>query len=86
MTGPMVDVRGLDVAFGSVQVLHGVDLAVERGQTVGIVGESGSGKSTLAKVLVGEVRPQSCSRASAPSSSLIRKGACANTPTSWRAE
>ncbi|MET0829483.1 MAG: ATP-binding cassette domain-containing protein [Microbacterium sp.] len=57
MTGPMVDVRGLDVAFGSAQVLHGVDLAVERGRTVGIVGESGSGKSTLARVLVGEVRP-----------------------------
>ncbi|WP_119696322.1 ABC transporter ATP-binding protein [Microbacterium halotolerans] len=57
MTGPMVEVRGLDVAFGSVQVLHGVDLAVERGRTVGVVGESGSGKSTLAKVLVGEVGP-----------------------------
>ena len=57
MTEPMVDVRALDVDFGSVRVLHGVDLAVARGRTVGIVGESGSGKSTLAKVLVGEVRP-----------------------------
>ena len=56
MTGRMVDVEGLDVSFGSVQVLHGVDLSVGRGRTVGIVGESGSGKSTLAKVLVGEVR------------------------------
>ncbi len=57
MTALMVDVRGLDVSFGSTQVLHGVDLGVTRGRTVGIVGESGSGKSTLAKVLVGEVRP-----------------------------
>lgn len=57
MSGLMIDVRGLDVSFGSVQVLHGVDLGVDRGRTVGIVGESGSGKSTLAKVLVGEVRP-----------------------------
>lgn len=56
MSAPMVDVRGLDVDFGSTRVLHGVDLAVERGRTVGIVGESGSGKSTLAKVLVGEVK------------------------------
>ena len=57
MSALMVDVRGLDVTFGSTQVLHGVDLAVERGRTVGIGGESGSGKSTRAKVLVGEVRP-----------------------------
>lgn len=57
MTALMVDVRALDVSFGSSQVLHGVDLAVAPGRTVGIVGESGSGKSTLAKVLVGEVRP-----------------------------
>ncbi|ROQ64819.1 peptide/nickel transport system ATP-binding protein/oligopeptide transport system ATP-binding protein [Rathayibacter sp. PhB152] len=52
----MVDVRGLDVVFGHAKVLHGVDLRVERGRTVGVVGESGSGKSTLAKVLVGSVR------------------------------
>ena len=59
MSEPMVDVRGLDVAFGSAQVLRGVDLRLERGRTVGVVGESGSGKSTLAKVLVGTVRAAS---------------------------
>jgi ABC-type glutathione transport system ATPase component len=53
----LVDVRGLDVAYGGSRVLRGVDLALEPGRTVGVVGESGSGKSTLAKVLVGEVRP-----------------------------
>lgn len=59
MTEPMIDVRGLDVAFGSTRVLRGVDLRLERGRTVGVVGESGSGKSTLAKVLVGTVRAAS---------------------------
>ncbi|MEK6312666.1 MAG: dipeptide/oligopeptide/nickel ABC transporter ATP-binding protein, partial [Curtobacterium sp.] len=54
---PMVDVRGLDVAFGSTTVLRGVDLRLDRGRTVGVVGESGSGKSTLAKILVGTVKP-----------------------------
>ncbi|GAA0966174.1 ABC transporter ATP-binding protein [Frigoribacterium faeni] len=57
----MLEVRGLDVAFGSggraVRVLNGVDLTIGTGRTVGLVGESGSGKSTLAKALVGTVRP-----------------------------
>ena len=35
MTALMVDVRALDVSFGSTQVLHGVDLASKRGRTVG---------------------------------------------------
>jgi len=62
-TAPMIDVRALDVAFGSTTVLRGVDLRLERGRTVGVVGESGSGKSTLAKVLVGTVKPASGSAA-----------------------
>ncbi|MCW4385936.1 ATP-binding cassette domain-containing protein [Salinibacterium sp. SYSU T00001] len=57
MTDLMLDVRGLDVTFGSTTVLHGVDVTLAKGRTVGVVGESGSGKSTLAKVLVGSVRP-----------------------------
>ncbi|WP_267419706.1 MULTISPECIES: ABC transporter ATP-binding protein [unclassified Curtobacterium] len=58
-TDAMIDVRGLDVTFGQTTVLHGVDLRLGRGRTVGVVGESGSGKSTLAKVLVGTVKPAS---------------------------
>ena len=41
------------------QALRGVDLRVERGESIGIVGESGCGKSTLAKMLVGLVPPTS---------------------------
>ncbi|SNS63879.1 peptide/nickel transport system ATP-binding protein [Actinomadura meyerae] len=43
----------------AVHALTGADLAIGRGETVGIVGESGCGKSTLAKVLVGLTRPTS---------------------------
>lgn len=42
-----------------VYALTGADLAIARGETVGIVGESGCGKSTLAKVLVGLQQPSS---------------------------
>lgn len=56
-TGPVVDVRGLRIAFGQdeqrVEVVHGVDFHIERGECVAIVGESGSGKTVTAKSLIG---------------------------------
>jgi len=54
---PALSVRGLDKAFGGRPVLAGVDLDVERGQTVVVIGRSGGGKSVLLKHLVGLVRP-----------------------------
>jgi peptide/nickel transport system ATP-binding protein len=38
-------------------VLHGVDIRVGKGETVGIVGESGSGKTTLGRALLGLIKP-----------------------------
>ncbi|MGH3914289.1 MAG: amino acid ABC transporter ATP-binding protein [Pseudonocardiaceae bacterium] len=42
-----VEVRALRKSFGSLEVLGGIDLTVERGQVVCVIGPSGSGKSTL---------------------------------------
>ncbi|WFS04737.1 ABC transporter ATP-binding protein [Rhizobium tumorigenes] len=41
----LVELRNLKVAFDGVPVLHGIDLDIRRGESVGLVGESGCGKS-----------------------------------------
>ncbi len=52
-----LEISGLAVRYGAVPVLSGIDLAIERGELVGLVGPSGSGKSTLLRALVGLVPP-----------------------------
>ncbi len=55
--GPLVELRGVDVAFGWLSVLREIDLAIPRGQTLAIIGESGCGKTVLLKSIIGLVRP-----------------------------
>jgi phospholipid/cholesterol/gamma-HCH transport system ATP-binding protein len=50
---PLLELEGLEKAFGSNRVLRGVDLRVERGEVLTIVGGSGSGKSVLLKHMIG---------------------------------
>lgn len=52
---PIVDARGLHAWYGSSHVLHGVDLQIRRGETVGLLGRNGMGKSTLIRTLLGHV-------------------------------
>ena len=51
--------RGLTAAYGSNQVLHGIDLDVPSGSITAILGPSGSGKTTLLRVIAGFERAQS---------------------------
>ncbi len=50
---PLLQVRGLHVSIGSVEILHGIDLDIEQGEIVGLVGTNGAGKSTLLRAISG---------------------------------
>ncbi len=52
---PIVDARDIHAWYGSSHVLHGIDLQIARGQTVGLLGRNGMGKSTLIRTLLGHV-------------------------------
>ncbi len=50
---PALEIHDLSVAYHKKPVLYGVDLAIPKGQLVGIVGPNGAGKSTLIKAVMG---------------------------------
>jgi branched-chain amino acid transport system ATP-binding protein len=53
----VLEVAGLDVRYGTVQVLFDVSLRVEEGEMLALLGTNGAGKSTLLKAVCGLVRP-----------------------------
>ena len=57
MSEPKIRVRGLRKAFGTKQVLDGIDLDVATGTSLVVIGGSGSGKSVLLKCILGLVEP-----------------------------
>jgi branched-chain amino acid transport system ATP-binding protein len=80
---PLLDVRGLNVAYGDVQVLWEIDLVIYPGETVALVGSNGAGKSTLLGALSGLLHPLSGTIAMAgedlarqSSGRFVRAGIC----------
>ena len=50
-------IKNLEASYGSVQVLHGVSIEVNDGETVVLLGTNGNGKSTLIKCIMGMISP-----------------------------
>jgi branched-chain amino acid transport system ATP-binding protein len=55
---PLLSCKGIDVAYGPVQILFGVDFDVHENEIVALLGTNGAGKSTLLKGICGLVRPK----------------------------
>ena len=53
----MLEVRALRAGYGAIEVLRGVDLAVDAGEIVALLGSNGAGKSTLNNNISGLYRP-----------------------------
>jgi branched-chain amino acid transport system ATP-binding protein len=51
----ILDARDIHAWYGSSHVLHGIDLQITRGETIGLLGRNGMGKSTLIRTLLGHV-------------------------------
>jgi branched-chain amino acid transport system ATP-binding protein len=58
MTEPFLNVKRADVYYGASQILFGVDLTVEKGQTMALLGRNGAGKSTTFKMIAGLSPPR----------------------------
>jgi branched-chain amino acid transport system ATP-binding protein len=83
MTNPILELRNVRASYGSIEVLHGVNLSVGRGEVVALLGPNGAGKSTMIKVVSGLLRPSSGQLivggrdvTGAAASALARAGLC----------
>jgi len=54
---PLLDVRGLQVGYGGIHAVKGIDFHVEPGELVALIGSNGAGKTTTLKSLAGLIAP-----------------------------
>ena len=55
----LLEVKNLEVAYGGIQAVKGIDFHIDRGELVTLIGANGAGKTTTLKTLVGMVKPRS---------------------------
>jgi branched-chain amino acid transport system ATP-binding protein len=54
----MLSVRGIEVAYGTIKALHGIDLEVRKGEIVTLIGANGAGKTTTLRTISGLLKPR----------------------------
>ena len=54
---PVLELRNITASYGKIEVLHGIDVVLPRGNVVALLGPNGSGKSTTLKVASGQMQP-----------------------------
>ena len=54
----LLELAGVEVAYGDLPALRGVDLVVEAGETLSVVGANGAGKTTMLRAISGLLRPR----------------------------
>jgi branched-chain amino acid transport system ATP-binding protein len=81
--GPLLELAGVHAAYGSIEVLHGVDLSLAPGTVLALLGPNGGGKSTTLKLVAGlmtptrgEVRLAGRSVNGVSADELARRGLC----------
>jgi branched-chain amino acid transport system ATP-binding protein len=55
---PMLSLRGLEVSYGNIPALRGIDLDVEKGEIVTLIGANGAGKTTTLRSISGLLKPR----------------------------
>jgi len=53
----VLSIKGLDVRYGAVHALKGIDMELKEGEIVAVIGSNGAGKTTLLQAVLGLVRP-----------------------------
>ena len=59
MSGPILELKDLDVFYGPIQALKKVSMHIDKGETVSLIGSNGAGKSTLLMSIFGQPRAAS---------------------------
>lgn len=70
----VISASGVDVSYGPLQVLFGVDLAVREGEMVALLGTNGAGKSTVLKAMCGLTRSSGSVRLNTPDGAIALSG------------